>query len=1378
MNDLRGPDWRANPTGTTARRGPNPVFALVGVCVLATVGLSLLVWVRPVRPAAVVCVSVSAFADGTPVPFASADFAHITADPLRPAAFALPPDPTRDQLRTALAAVAAHPADQPLVVFLTGAAAVSDGQVVLSAGVPGADHGRNRVTLAEVLERVRAAPTPHKLVVLDLVAGEADWVPFAVKSLENVPDAHRLVLFARGAGERSYASEVRRGAVFVRYWADGLGGAADANADSRVSVSELAAFVRSRTVQWAELNRDTSQTPWLTGDGADFTLCASSTPVIVEPEPPADPSKLLEAWAVQEAWLADGRADRAPAAFAELHHALLRMDRDWQAGKSPDEARRAFDLELPRIEAAVPAADVPESLLPLPTPDPAAVEALRRFLLRPEVQPPEKAPPAAPPVVLAVASADPPPTAAQLKRLAALLTEVEPEPAGWPSLLLKRMVAEAVSPDRAARLLRNTLEFEHLSRRVEFFAWGGAGLERACTQWSAALAFTCSPTHASAADAERTLTELEATLRTLGFAAEVHRAATATLRRGERVLVNTAELRAALTPPPSPTLATTAAAANVWGTLAAEVEAAVRTQAAPYQPAELAALRRKAARPDAGPRELNELDRALAFPLLPSKDRGELWQTRFALMTRLEDATAQQPPAWADPRQVPPPRPLPSVPAPSPTPAVFESPRGAFLAWHAGRFEYLSHNPLDLPNAVGEVTVAARSLDQCRRQGATPLPLPRLEIQADGVDLTPAKRSADVTVSVRLIGPDAPPTAVEVLSPAAEWVTAPPADPVTLSPVRAVVAKRTLTVGSHPEKHPSLAGALVRADAGGRPFFKRVAVNTAALSNSLELLVSADPKAPPAAATSLRVRPNGRAATFTLLVSNPTPVPQSVIVQLENPPRETAPLTIPAGQSLPIIFPPPAAPAPAPATPAPEFTPAPAEFVLHLLDAKTRKPRQTFTVPVRVTEPAELLDVREVVYSPAGELKATIGERSVFGGGDMPVSLTFPEGRNSGLSVADGKLSGTLVPGQGELVLYAKRLKFEPAAGRVVTLAVTADGVERAFTFVGEATGDAAVRFQPLAEPRVQIRCEPFATGTAPFPVKLEADNAPPSATVEVAVGTETGGKFAADFTRRDIPARDRGAGVAFDPKGGWTLKATVADPQPKLPVDQLVGTRVLLARLLDANGKELARNRREVTFDGRRPQGVRFLDPPAKVPADKPLSLKAASDLPVSGVKEVHLFVGKPANDAPPPNAVLIEAKPADGRTEWAAAVPLDGTKGPLDVSVRVTSKAGLVGFATVTIERVDAADLNKPEPATVRGKLLEGTLAQPGLTVTLLDDKGKENAKAKTKDDGSFAFPDLAAGKYTLFAEKPSTGREKRLPVEVKAGEEKVVELGLLLK
>jgi hypothetical protein len=1396
----RGPDWRATVPRPADRRGVNPVMPLVGVCVAIAIALGLLLWVQPTRPASLVCLSVSASPDGTPVPFASADFASISAEPFARPSFALPLDPTRDQLRTALAAMTTHPPDTPLVVFLTGAATVVGDSVELAAGVPGADHARNRVTLSEVLEQVRAVKASHKLVVLDIHSPASDWVSVAEACLKNVADSHRLVLFSRGSSEQQHACD---GAVFVRYWTAGVRGAADGwgeagNRDGRVSVSELAAFVRARTVRWAEQNRTSPQTPWLTGDGSDFVL-AAGTRDPAEATEPADAAKVFEAWAVQDAWLSDGRADRAPADFARLQRALKNMERDWLAGKSPDEARRAFDAAHSRVEtdaAAVLAAGVPECLLPLPAPDAVAVESLRRYLVRTDSipEPMEKPPAATTPVILAVASADPPLSAGQLKRLARLLSDTDPQTNFAPALLLARLATENVPADRAARLLRNSLEFERIARRVSFFNWAHVGLELAFNAWCSAVAFTCNVGYSNPNDADATLSDLEASLRTLAFAADAHATASTTLHRGERVLGKSDrldQLRFALVPPhSSPELGETAIAANAWAKLAGEVESEVRAATAPYSSAELAAVRRKATGSDAGPRELAELERVLKFFLIPAKDRAELWGVRSALARRLNEATAEhdrqddddfsagrRTPVWSDPRAVPVARgSLPELAPDFPVPTPAQFPRAAFLSWHAGRFDHFSRNPLDLSRPTAEISFAVRALEQCRQLGAPSPPVIHLEIQANGATLTPAKPTATVSVGVRPVGTDQPvSTRVEVLSPSAEWVTTPVAGSLPITPARGLVVDRRLSAGRSPEKHPELLGVLVRCEAGGRAFFKRVDVDAGALSGRLDLLLSADPKLPPSAATELRVRPNGRPAKFALVVSNPTPAAQSVIVQLENPARETAALVIPPGQSVPVVFPPPALPAPpAPSSPVPEFSSAPNTFVVKFLDAKTRQLRQTFTLPVRVTDPAELLDVRDVSYSPAGELKATVGERATFVGGDMPVSLTFPEDRNRGLTVTDGRLSGAFAAGQGTLTLYAKKLKFEPSAGRSVTLAMAADGVERAFLFTGEATGGAAVRFQPFTVPRIGIRGDDFATGTAPLAVKLETDNAPPTATVELTVESDAN---TSDFTKRGIPAKNRTLAVAFDPKGGLTLTATVSDPEPQLPVDRLVGTRVIVARLLDANDVELARARKTVVFDGRRPKGVRFIDPPANVAADKPLTVTATCDLPVSGVKEVHFFVGRPANDAPPPAALLVPAK-AGAKNSWTATVPLDGAKGPLDVSVRFTSKAGLVAFATVQLERLDAAEIGKPEPAAVKGTVVEGTLAQPGLTVQLLDDKGKEKATAKTKADGTFAFADLPPGKYSLVVEKGTTGRAKRLAVELKPGEEKGVELGLLLK
>ena len=85
-------------------------------------------------------------------------------------------------------------------------------------------------------------------------------------------------------------------------------------------------------------------------------------------------------------------------------------------------------------------------------------------------------------------------------------------------------------------------------------------------------------------------------------------------------------------------------------------------------------------------------------------------------------------------------------------------------------------------------------------------------------------------------------------------------------------------------------------------------------------------------------------------------------------------------------------------------------------------------------------------------------------------------------------------------------------------------------------------------------------------------------------------------------------------------------------------------------------------------------------------------------------------------------------------------------------------------------AADASADEPETT---------AMAEVTVTTVGWKIATTTTARTKDDGSFAFSELPPGKYTLVAEKATTGRVKRLPVELKAGEVKSVgEMGLLLK
>src|SRR5205807_226029 len=127
-----------------------------------------------------------------------------------------------------------------------------------------------------------------------------------------------------------------------------------------------------------------------------------------------------------------------------------------------------------------------------------------------------------------------------------------------------------------------------------------------------------------------------------------------------------------------------------------------------------------------------------------------------------------------------------------------------------------------------------------------------------------------------------------------------------------------------------------------------------------------------------------------------------------------------------------------------------------------------------------------------------------------------------------------------------------------------------------------------------------------------------------------------------------------------------------------------------------------------------------------------------VVGIKEVRFFLGKPAaGNKVPENvaSVLGERSPANGDV-WQANLPLPADKkGPVEVSVLFVNNAGLVTAATERTE-LDENDPNLTKPATIKGTLRQGALAQGGMKVVLTDEKGAARAEQMTKADGTFEF------------------------------------------
>ena len=161
-----------------------------------------------------------------------------------------------------------------------------------------------------------------------------------------------------------------------------------------------------------------------------------------------------------------------------------------------------------------------------------------------------------------------------------------------------------------------------------------------------------------------------------------------------------------------------------------------------------------------------------------------------------------------------------------------------------------------------------------------------------------------------------------------------------------------------------------------------------------------------------------------------------------------------------------------------------------------------------------------------------------------------------------------------------------------------------------------------------------------------------------------------------------------------------------------------------------------------------------------------------------MKFFVGKPdAKGELPAGPAPLPGVPFDA-SGWRATLQMPDTKGIVVVGVKVTTKAGRETVQTREVELLDAAELNRPAPGKIAGKLTENRIPQPAAAVFLYDAKGNPLAKATTKADGTFAFTDLPPGTYFLYSDKDSTRRQVKEQVDVKAGATTTKELELLLK
>lgn len=124
---------------------------------------------------------------------------------------------------------------------------------------------KTMISLKEITEALASCKAGTKLVIVDSCRSVKDALKLPA------PPAGVAVLFACSHGELAYELDESKHGLLTQYLLPGLGGAADANKDGKVTVGELAPWVRKQVSDHARTKLKVQQNPELlgqTGNGA------------------------------------------------------------------------------------------------------------------------------------------------------------------------------------------------------------------------------------------------------------------------------------------------------------------------------------------------------------------------------------------------------------------------------------------------------------------------------------------------------------------------------------------------------------------------------------------------------------------------------------------------------------------------------------------------------------------------------------------------------------------------------------------------------------------------------------------------------------------------------------------------------------------------------------------------------------------------------------------------------------------------------------------------------------------------------------------------------------------------------------------------------
>jgi hypothetical protein len=589
----------------------------------------------------------------------------------------------------------------------------------------------------------------------------------------------------------------------------------------------------------------------------------------------------------------------------------------------------------------------------------------------------------------------------------------------------------------------------------------------------------------------------------------------------------------------------------------------------------------------------------------------------------------------------------------------------------------------------------------------------------------------------------------------------------------------------------------------------------AAAQGALQLRLSSDAEGENEVKSPVQLRPNNLLPLF-LHVTNTGPATEVTVEMVDGDRKsvKTPPFQArgakDAGGRTSFSF---GKPPEKDAKPAP-LVPGKAPLTLRLFPKGSDMPAHEVTIDV--ARPNLYAKVKEITFASDEEdtgrknvLTVVVEALDTFAGDPARVDLVLDPERIPSLKPGQekvGRYSGLFSKGR-PLTLRAENLEFLPDKRQEWGLIyLTVDGYPRAFTYASDfPISKTAARPTALLGNLVRLVHPAVAKPGPKYPVTVEVDNSQTGS--ECVLGMYgllkelDGMKKVEELEGQAVKfAGDRQKTILHDvagPKGTLLLQGKVADWAPVLDTTDVFGKRWLALQMLKGNEVVEVQNTKEVRkgdLDKKEPQiieevllyegrpTVSTLD----VDLKQPYQLVIGAPLPVkaeikdkSGVTRAVFFTGKlPPDGKIPPTAVQAEGMPSattkrEEPVTFRALLPIPTEKrATVLVSVQVTNNVNQTAIKTIEVQLIDPKGAGAAEPkfkgATIKGKVVEGAQAVPGVPVSLSDEKGAIKAVTRTDEKGMYRFERVPVGAYAVNAVRSASRTRGRTLVSVPEGKE----------